>query len=70
VEYPSRETWLKLKHGLKFYTDGSFFEGRAGSGVFSELLDLKTFFALETRATVFQAEVYANLACTDQCLSV
>jgi hypothetical protein len=44
------------------------FEGRAGSGVFSEELDLKAFFALGTFATVFQAEVYAIMACFDYCL--
>jgi hypothetical protein len=41
VEYPSREIWLSEAEawlpsdGLKFYTDESLFEGRAGSGVFS-----------------------------------
>jgi hypothetical protein len=39
--------------GLKFYTDGSLFEGRADFGVFSEELDLKASFAVET---FFQAE--------------
>jgi hypothetical protein len=40
VEYPSREIWLIEAEAwltsdcLKFYTDGSLFEGRAGSGVF------------------------------------
>jgi ribonuclease HI len=50
------------------YTDGSLFEGRAGFGYFSEELNLKAFFALETFATVFQAEVYAIMACSDYCL--
>jgi hypothetical protein len=49
--------------------DSSLFEGRAGSGVFfSEKLDLKASFALGTFATVFQAEVYAIMACSDYCL--
>jgi hypothetical protein len=40
VEYPSRKIWLSeaeawlLSDGLKFYTEGFLFEGRAGSGVF------------------------------------
>jgi hypothetical protein len=48
VEYPSREIWLSEAEawlpfdGLKFYTDGSLFEGKAGCGVFSEELDLKS----------------------------
>jgi ribonuclease HI len=74
VEYSSREIWLSeaeawlSSDGLKFYTDGSLFEGRAGSGVFSEEHDLKISFAIETFATVFQAEVHAILACSDYCL--
>jgi hypothetical protein len=40
VEYHSKEIWLSETEawlpsdGVKFNTDGSFFEGRAGSGVF------------------------------------
>jgi hypothetical protein len=34
------EAW---KHGLKFYTDGLLFEGKAGSGVLSQELDLKAY---------------------------
>jgi hypothetical protein len=61
VEYPSREIWLSEAEawlpsdGLNFYTDGSLFEGRAGSASF----------ALGKLATVFQAEVYAIMACSD-----
>jgi hypothetical protein len=70
-EYPSREIWLSKAEAwlpsdvLKFYTDGSLLEGRAASGGFFEELDLKASFALETFATIFQAEVYAILACSD-----
>jgi hypothetical protein len=74
VEYPSREIWLSEPEawlpsdGFKFYTDISLFEGRAGSRVFLEELYLKASFALGTFATVFQAEVYAFMACFDYCL--
>jgi hypothetical protein len=46
LESPSREIWLSKTEawlpsdGLKLYADGSLFEGRAGSGVFSEELDI------------------------------
>jgi hypothetical protein len=62
------EAWFS-SDGLKFYTDGSLFEGREGAGVFLEELDLKASFALGIVTTVFQAEVYAILACSD-CLRV
>jgi hypothetical protein len=76
VKYPPREIWLSKAEawlpsdGLKFYTDGSFFEGRVGSGVFSDDFDLKASFALGTFTTVFLAEVYAIIACFgfDYCL--
>jgi hypothetical protein len=61
------EAWL-LSDSLKFYNDDSLFECRVGSGVFFEELDFKASFALGTFATVFQAEVYAILACSDYCL--
>jgi hypothetical protein len=65
VEYPSREIWLsEAEAWLKLYNDGSLFEDRAGSGVFSEELDLKASFALRMFATVFQAEVHAILVCS------
>jgi ribonuclease HI len=61
------EAWLP-SDGLKFYTDGSLFEGRAGSGVLLEEFDLKASFALGTFAAVVQAEFYAIMACSDYCL--
>jgi hypothetical protein len=70
VEYPSRGIWLSEAEawlscdGLKFNTDGTLLEDRAGSGIFAVELDLKASFALGTFATVFQAEVYAILVCS------
>jgi hypothetical protein len=68
AEYPSREirlseaeAWLP-SDGLKFYPDSFLFEGRAGSGVFSEELDFKASFALGMFKPAFQTEVFAILA--------
>jgi hypothetical protein len=69
VEYPSREIWLSEAEAwlpsddFKFYTDGSLFEGRAFSGVFSQELDLKASFGLGTFATAFQAADYCLREC-------
>jgi hypothetical protein len=61
MEYPSRQIWLYEaeawlpSNGLKFCTDGSLFEARAGS------------IALGTFTTVVHVEVYAILTCFDYC---
>jgi hypothetical protein len=48
---------------LVFFTDGSLCEGRAGAGVFSEILNVRESYAFGSHAaTVFQSEVYACLA--------
>jgi hypothetical protein len=72
VEYPSWKIWLAeaeewlLSDGLTFYTEGFLIEGRAGSGVFSEKLDFKTFFfAFRKFATVILAEVNVIMVCSD-----
>jgi hypothetical protein len=59
-----------LQNNLSEYhpPDGALFEGRAGSGLFSEEHDLKASFVLGTFATVYQAEVYTIMACSDYCL--
>jgi hypothetical protein len=46
------EAWLS-SDGLKIYTDGSLFKGKAGSGVFLEELDLNASFAIGMFAAVF-----------------
>jgi hypothetical protein len=77
VELPPRSSWLSQEmseilpsDGVIFYTDGSFFEGRAGAGVFSDTLDIRESYALGSLASVFQTEVYAVRACSDYCPSV
>jgi ribonuclease HI len=49
------------------YTDGSHCDNRSGAGVFSDTLKLEESYSLGTYTTVFQAEVYAILACSDIC---
>jgi hypothetical protein len=71
LEYPSTAIWLSEAEallpsdGLKFYTDGS---GQGGFWRLTEELDLEASFALQTFDIIFQAEVYALLACSDYCL--
>jgi hypothetical protein len=46
-DFPTREDWstecvaLVALDGLVFFTDGSLCEGRAGSGVFSDILNIR-----------------------------
>jgi hypothetical protein len=49
------------------YTDGSFCDNRSGAWSFTDTLKLEESYSLGTYTTVFQAEVYAILACSDIC---
>jgi hypothetical protein len=76
VELPPRSSWLSQEtseiwpsDGVIFYTDGSLCEGRAGAGVFSDILDIRESYALGSLATVFLTEVYAILVCSAYCRS-
>jgi hypothetical protein len=51
-----------------FFTDGSLCEGRAGAGVFSDILNVTESYTLGSHATVFQSEVHAILACSEYCI--
>jgi hypothetical protein len=53
-------------NGVIFYTDGSLLNGQAGAGLYSESLAIGEAHALGCHATVFQPEVYAILACSEQ----
>jgi hypothetical protein len=70
VDFPTREDWstecvdLAAPDGLFFFTYGSLCEGRAGAGVFSDILNFRESYALGSHAAVFQSEVYAILACS------
>jgi hypothetical protein len=60
VEYPSREIWLSEAEAwlpsdaLKLYTDGSLFEGSAGSGVFRKNLISRHLTLLERSSLSFR----------------
>jgi hypothetical protein len=71
VDFPTREDWstecvdMVAPDGLVFFTDGSLCGGRAGAGVFSDILNVWESYALGSHATVFQSKVYAILACSE-----
>jgi len=65
----TREKWtggsatpLVIK-GLVWFTDGSTMMGGTGAGVYGQFLGTRLSIPLGKHATVFQAEVYAILAC-------
>jgi hypothetical protein len=74
-DFLTREDWstecvdLVSAGGLVFFTDGSFCGGRAGAGVFSEILNIRELYALGTHAMVFQSEVYDIMAFAEYCIS-
>jgi hypothetical protein len=75
VDFPTREDWstecvdLVAPDGLVYFTDGSLCKGRAGAGVFSDILNFRKSYALGSHATVFQSKLYAILACSEYCIS-
>ncbi|VEN63036.1 unnamed protein product [Callosobruchus maculatus] len=70
VVFPSREEWKSKKRqlieggGQVWYTDGSLAREGSGSGVYGPRTRLS--FPLGGHTTVFQAEVYAILACVNR----
>jgi hypothetical protein len=73
VKFPTRDFWMdqaenvSMSDEITSYTNGSYCDNRSGAGVFSDTLNLKESYSLGTHTTVFQTEVYANLACSDIC---
>jgi ribonuclease HI len=65
----TREDWIKGQgtppevNGLVWFTDGSKMKGGTGAGVYGQSLRRRLSFSLGKHATVFQAEIYAILAC-------
>jgi hypothetical protein len=55
--------------GLVFFTDGALCDGKAGAGVFSDILYARESYALGSQVSVFQSELYAILACSEYCIS-
>lgn len=68
IQIPERSDWEVEKsticqHGIIWFTDGSKIGDKAGAGVYGKTTRTRLSFALGSYATVFQAEVYAILAC-------
>jgi ribonuclease HI len=69
VTIPHREVWTKGPaappevKGLVWYTDGSKMKGWTGAGVYGQSVKRRLSYPLGRYATVFQAEIYAILAC-------
>jgi hypothetical protein len=65
----TREDWTKgtcapsAVKGLVWFTDGSKVRERTGAGVYGQSVGRRLSFSLGRYATVFQAEIYAILAC-------
>jgi hypothetical protein len=71
VRLPDRSEWDKGilplgKRGLIWYMDGSKMNEGTGAGVYGQVMRKRFSFSLGRYATVFQAEVYAIKACTDE----
>jgi len=64
-----REDWTKATgappavKGLVWFTDGSKIRDGTGDGVYGKLVGRRLSFSLRRYATVFQAKIYAILAC-------
>ncbi|KAJ8938563.1 hypothetical protein NQ318_003163 [Aromia moschata] len=68
IQIPSREDWDNTnnticQNGIIWFTDGSKIGDKAGAGVYGKTTRTKLSFALGSYASVFQAEIYAILAC-------
>ncbi|KAJ8981785.1 hypothetical protein NQ317_000028 [Molorchus minor] len=68
IQIPNRQFWddekqVICQNGIVWFTDGSKIGDMAGAGVYGKTTGTELVFALGSYATVFQAEVYAILAC-------
>ncbi|KAJ8937261.1 hypothetical protein NQ318_020648 [Aromia moschata] len=68
IQIPSRDDWDNInnticQNGIIWFTDGSKIGDKAGEGVYGKTTRTQLSFALGSYASVFQAEIYAILAC-------
>ncbi|KAJ8941264.1 hypothetical protein NQ318_016929 [Aromia moschata] len=68
IQIPSRDDWDNInnticQNGIIWFTDGSKIGYKAGAGVYGKTTRTRLSFALGSYASVFQAEIYAILAC-------
>jgi hypothetical protein len=71
VRLPNRSEWDRGivpsgKKGIIWHTDGSKMNKGTGAGVYGHDMGQRFSFSLGQYATVFEAEVYATKACTDE----
>jgi hypothetical protein len=68
----TREDWTKgtgthsVVKGLVWFTDGSKMKEGTRAGVYGQSVGRRLSFSIGTYATVFQAEIYAILACAHE----
>jgi len=68
----TREDWIKVTgapptvKGLVWFIDGSKMREGTGAGVYGQSMGRRLSFSLGRYATVFQAEIYAILACAHE----
>jgi len=67
----TRKDWTKATctpavKGLAWYSDRSTTREGSGAGVYGQSVERRPSFSLDKYATVFQAEIYATLACAHE----
>lgn len=79
IAFPKREDWTgespvwPPERGVRCYTDGSLSDGRAGAGFFltgDDMEEVNRRFPLGNYCSIFQAEVFAIIACTNEIASL
>jgi hypothetical protein len=68
VDFPARENRSTKCVDLVFFTGGSFCEGRAGAGVFSDILNVQGIICLRLSCYSLSIRSICYLACSECCI--